>query len=344
MKKQVSDVLSDELDKAEALIQSTLKKKSQKAPLNVAELVAKAQGRFDKKKKGISARMKSGDEIALSQNPEDYICSSEINQFWKPLTGLIGLPFGRIVQIAGRPDSGKSTSAMIIMKAAQEGGTLVILWDAEGKFDSVRYRDRMGGDPSQIPVAPSRNILEGVQQVVAYVKAAKEMDPEQKILIVWDSVGASINSAEDEENDDYSKQPGVTAKEVSWAIRRFNQLMEKFRDSNGNYTIAILCINQVYANIGFMKSGYVQKGGAELEYLSSLILEMSRKATLTRVRNKQKNKYGITTVAKVKKNHLFGGEDCVAELDLVVSAAGIELASEIKGKSNENDDLEEDDE
>jgi RecA/RadA recombinase len=105
-----------------------------------------------------------------------------------------------------------------------------------------------------------------------------------------------------------------------------------------------LCINQVYANIGFMKSGYVQKGGAELEYLSSLILEMSRKATLTRVRNKQKNKYGITTVAKVKKNHLFGGEDCVAELDLVVTAAGIELASNIKNKSNENDDLEEDDE
>ncbi len=343
MKKQISDSLSDELNKAEAVIESVLNKKTtKKAPLNVAELVAKAQGRFDKKKKGIAARMKSGNEIALSQNPKDYICSPEIDQFWKPLTGLIGVPYGRICQIAGKPDSGKSTSAMIIMKAAQEEGTLVVLWDAEGKFDSARYKDRMGGDPSQIPVAPSRNILEGVQQVVAYVKAAKEMDPDQKILIVWDSVGASINSAEDEENDDYSKQPGVTAKEVSWAIRRFNQLMEKFRDSDGNYTISILCINQVYANIGSV--GFKQKGGAELEYLSSLILEMSRKGNLTRTKNKQKVKYGITTVARVKKNHLFGGEDCVAELDLVVSAAGIELASDVKNKSNENDDLEEDDE
>jgi RecA/RadA recombinase len=304
-----------------------------KPRFDINALVEKAKGRFDKKKAPLTARMKTGDMIVLSTDPSDYISSSEIDKFWKPLTGLMGIAYGRIFQIAGKPDSGKSTAAMLAMKAAQQQGALVVLWDAEGKFDSVRYRDKIGGDPSQIAVAPSRNILEGVQQVVAYVKAAKEMDPETKIFIVWDSVGASINSAEDEENDDYSKQPGVTAKEVSWAIRRFNQLIEKFRDENGNYTIAILCINQVYANIGSV--GFKQKGGAELEYLSSLILEMSRKATLIRTKNKQKVKYGITTVARVKKNHLFGGEDCIAELDLCVSASGIDLS---------NDKIEEDDE
>jgi RecA/RadA recombinase len=325
----------------ESVSESTPRKMS-KSKIDISDLVAKAQGRFDKKKSNIAARMRRGDEIILSQNPEDYIGSPEIDKFWKPLTGILGIPYGRIVQIAGKPDSGKSTAAMLCMKAAQEQGTTVILWDSEGKFDSTRYRERMGGDPSEIPVAPSRNILEGVQQVVAYVKALKEMEPDQKILIVWDSVGASINSAEDEENDDYSKQPGVTAKEVSWGIRRFNQLIEKFRDANGNYTIAILCINQVYANIGSV--GFKQKGGSEIEYLSSLILEMSRKATLTKTRNKQKIKYGITTVARVKKNHLFGGDDCVAELDLVVSAGGIELANETKQKSPDLEGLEESDE
>jgi RecA/RadA recombinase len=334
-KKIVNDLesVSDDTPK------KTIEKKNK---IDINELVAKAAGRFDKKKANIAARMRRGDEIILSQNPEDYISSPEIDKFWKPLTGILGIPYGRIVQIAGKPDSGKSTAAMLTMKAAQEQGATVILWDSEGKFDSTRYRERMGGDPSDIPVAPSRNILEGVQQVVAYVKALKEMEPDQKILIVWDSVGASINSAEDEENDDYSKQPGVTAKEVSWGIRRFNQLIEKFRDANGNYTIAVLCINQVYANIGSV--GFKQKGGSELEYLSSLILEMSRKATLTRTRNKQKIKYGITTVARVKKNHLFGGDDCVAELDLVVSAGGIELANETKQKAPDLEGLEESDE
>lgn len=302
--------------------------------LDINELVAKAQGRF-KKNTRASLRLARGDEIVLSTNPEDYISSPEIERFWKPLTGLLGLAYGRIFQIAGKPDSGKSTAAMQAMKAAQLQNALVVLWDAEGKFDSKRFGEKIGGDPSQIVVAPSRNILEGVQQVVAFVKAAKEMDENQKILIVWDSVGASINSAEDEDNDDYSKQPGVTAKEVSWAIRRFNQLMERYRDDDGNYSIAILCINQVYANIGSV--GFKQKGGAELEYLSSLILEMSRKETLTRTKNKKKIKYGIKTIARVKKNHLFGGEDCVAELDLIVSAAGIELASD---KKNSDEDFE----
>lgn len=308
--------------------------------INVEELVEKAKERFGKKNSALAERLKTGDQITLSLNPEDYIISEEINKFWKPLTGIMGYPFGRIIQIAGQPDSGKSTMAMMAMKAAQLQDTLVILWDAEGKFDSKRFLERMGGDPKQIPVATSRNILEGVAQVVNYVRTIKEMDPNQKILIVWDSVGSSINSAEDEENDDYSKQPGVTAKEVSWAIRRFNQLIEKFRDDNGSYTIAVLCINQVYAKIGFMKSGYQQKGGAELEYLSSLILEMSRKTALTCVRNKQKIKYGISTIARVKKNHLFGGDDCIAELELVVNANGIELATEIKKKSSEIEGLE----
>jgi hypothetical protein len=39
------------------------------------------------------------------------------------------------------------------------------------------------------------------------------------------------------------------------------------------------------------------------------------------------------TRAKVKKNHLFDGEDCIAELDLVVSADGIKLEKEVKSKA-----------
>lgn len=305
--------------------------------ININEVVARAQGRFSKKDAKKGASIKRGDQIVLSSNPDDYIHSEQINKFWKPLTGLLGLAFGRIMQIAGKPDSGKSTAAMLAMKAAQDQGVTVVLWDAEGKFDSARFKERIGGLPEELVVAPSRSIVEGTQQVLALVKAIKEISPSQKILIVWDSVGASINSSEDEENDDFSKQPGVTAREVSWAIRRLNQVMERYKEGD-DYSISILCINQVYANIGSV--GFKQKGGAELEYLSSLILEMTRKQTLTRTRNKQKIKYGITTVARVKKNHLFGGEDCIAELDLVVSSSGIDLADEAKKK---NADIQEDD-
>lgn len=337
-RKKEDVVTSDETTK------TSVESNSQPSPMvnkiNINELMEKARGRFSKQKKGSPKQLKTGNEIVLSTDPEDYISSPDVDKVWGPLTGLLGFAYGRIFQIAGKPDSGKSTFGMMVMRAAQMQNTIVVLWDAEGKFDSHRFRSKMGGRPQDIPVATSRSIIEGARQVIAYVKAIKEMDPTQKILIVWDSVGASLNSAEDEENDDHSKQPGVTAKEVGWAIRRFNQLMERSKDPDGRYTISILCINQVYANIGSV--GFKQKGGSELEYLSSFILEMTRKGNLLRTRNKQRVKHGIKSIARVKKNHLHSGEDCIAELELVVSASGIELLNDVK--SNNVDNLEEDEE
>lgn len=300
--------------------------------IDIQALVDSVRGRYTRTKKSALANdLTTGDNILLSNDADDYI-SVYGDKFWKPLTGILGLPYGRILQIAGRPDSGKSTAAMSFMKAAQESGALVVLWDAEKKFSARRYQQNIGGLPSSVMVVRNKQIVEGAKQTVSYVKDAKEQNPDIKILVVWDSVGATLNSAEDEENDDYSRQPGVTAKEVSWAIRRFNQLIERYRShETGKETIAVLCINQVYANIGSV--GFKQKGGAELEYLSSLILELTRKKTLKRVRQGQKKKFGIVSRANVIKNHLFDGEECVAELDLVVSADGIALAEEIKTKA-----------
>lgn len=311
-----------------------------KLKINIAEIVELAQERFggNKKKEFLAQSMTTGDKIALSKDPEDYVYSADIQKWWQALTGIIGIPFGRIAQIAGKADSGKSTAAMQFLKAAQDRGCAVVLWDTEGKFDSVRFRDRLGGDPSQILVASSKNITLGMQQVASFVRALKETDEDVKILIVWDSVGSSVNSSESEENDDYSKQPGVTAKENSWAIRRLNQLIEKYRNvDSGKYTIAVLCINQVYANIGSV--GTKQKGGGEIEYLSSLILELSRKATDTCTRKGEKVKIGITSRAKVAKNHLFGGEDCIFELDLFVNSSGITLKKEFKGLIEDPDEI-----
>jgi recombination protein RecA len=324
-KKSVEEVAGEATKVVEEIVDSV---ELPKAPtgLDIKKLVKAVKGRYTKKKASLARDIKTGADIKMSTDPADYIVSEDV-EFWKPLTGIIGVPFGRIVQIAGQPNSGKSTTAMTFMKAAQHDGVLVALWDSEGKFSSKRFEKSIGGNPAIIPLCTSRNIVEGAQEVISIVKGVKEQNPKTKILIVWDSVGATLNTAEDEENEDYSKQPGVTAKQVSWAIRRFNQLIERYRDEkNGDYTIAVLCINQVYANIGSV--GFKQKGGAELTYLSSIILELTRKKTLKRVRKGVKKQYGIVARANVVKNHLFDGEETIAELDLIVSADGISLFDE----------------
>lgn len=300
--------------------------------LDVHKLVKNVQGRY-KKDRGLAEDLTVGAEIRLSDEPDDYVLSTSISDWWNPLTGIRGVPYGRIVQIAGKADSGKSTTAMMFMKAAQEAGALVILWDSEKKFSIRRYQQSIGGDPTSIVVTRSKNIVEGARQVAWYIREAKEQNPDIRIFIVWDSVGATMNTAEDDDDDDdYSKQPGQTAKQVGWAIKKFNKLIERYRDTKtGKETIALLCVNQVYQMIG--SHGSKEKGGETLYYLSSLILQLTRKKDLNRTVSKQKMKYGILSRAKVRKNHLFDGEECIAEMDIVVSADGIQLAQNLKGKT-----------
>lgn len=326
--------------------EKAVEKKTEKkivAGIDIDKLVKKAQDSYEKKEAGLAKQLSTGDTIANSDLDEDYVMWSG-GDHWYQLTHLKGLPYGRIVEIAGRPDSGKSTHAACFMKDAQDQGALVILWDAERKFGKKRFDDKIGGCSDNLLVVNTNKIIDGAKAVAHLVNAAKEMNPNIKMMIVWDSVGASLNSTEDnEEGEDYSQQPGVTAKENAYAIRKFNKLINKYMDkTTGQHTISVLVINQNYVNIG--SRGYTEKGGGEIYYLSSVIIQLSRINDLTRQKAGEKYKYGITTRAKVKKNHLFDGDECIAEMDLVVSADGIHLAKDvknfddIKGWDEENED------
>lgn len=301
------------------------------ARLDIDKLVKKARDSYDKNSSGLAKQLSTGKTIMRPTEDKDFILWSR-GDHWSTLTHLKGIPFGRIIQISGKPDSGKSTHAMAFMKFAQDQGALVILWDSEKKFSPNRFDTKIGGKSDELLVVNTNNIVDGANAIAKFVRAAKEMDPDIKILIVWDSVGASLNSTEDnEDEEDYSKQPGVSAKENTYAIKKFNKLQNKYMNkTTGEETIATLVINQTYATIGIGVSTQVEKGGNELYYLSSVIIQLSRKQDLTRVRQGEKYKYGIVTRAKVKKNHLFDGDECIAEMDLVISADGVHLAKDIK--------------
>ena len=314
--------------------------KEKKAPVKVVskfdinKIVKKAQEAYGKKEGGLSSQLATGNSLVRSNDEKDYVVWNG-GTHWKALTGLLGLPMGRIIQISGKPDSGKSTHAMVFMKEAQDQGVLVILWDSERKFSATRFDGKIGGKSDELLVVDTNNIIEGAKAVAHFVHAAKEQNPEGKILIVWDSVGASVNSTEDKDDgtEDYSKQPGVTAKENAYAIRKFNKLANKYMNrETGEDTIATLIINQTYANIGSVSQ--TEKGGGEIYYLSSVIIQLSRKQDLTRTKAGEKYKYGIVTRAKVKKNHIFDGDECIAEMDLVISADGVHLAKDVKSFSD----------
>jgi RecA/RadA recombinase len=306
--------------------------KSLVAGIDINKLVKKAQESYEKKEAGLAKQLATGDTITASDEDKDYVVWTG-GDHWKSLTSLRGLPMGRICQISGKPDSGKSTHAAAFMKYAQDQDILVICWDSERKFNKDRFDNLIGGSSKDLLVVNTNKIIDGARAVAHLISAAKEMNPNIRILCVWDSCGASVNSTEDseEETENYSKQPGVTAKEVAYTVRKFNKLINKYMNQeSGEHTLAFLIINQTYSSIGIGPSVQIEKGGTELFYLSSLIIQLSRKQDLTRAKDGDKYKYGIVSRAKVKKNHMSSNNETIAELDIVVSASGIQLASEVK--------------
>lgn len=252
-----------------------------------------------------------------------------------PLLELLGLPcvpYNKIIQLAGPPDSGKSTCSGQIMAAAQKSGHVVILWDSEEKFDAKRFDKHFGGASSKLVLITTNEILQGGEKVRKLANATKDRYPEKKILIVWDSVGGSQSrgAAERELDSEKHAQPGQDAKENGSVMKMIVGLVNKHPDS-----IATVLINQVYAKIGFMQHGNQESGGSKIEFHSSCIIQLKRLKVLTKIVKGRKVKYGILSRAVVKKPHLSQSETSLHQLDFEITASGAKVSDQA---NDEEDD------
>lgn len=243
----------------------------------------------------------------------------------RELTGLPCLPYNKIIQVSGPPDSGKSTTAGEVMALAQKSDHIVVAWDAEDKLDAQRFDSKFKGIAADLLLVKTNETLQGGEKVRKLVIAAKEKYPTAKILIVWDSVGGSQarGAAERELDSEKHGQPGQDAKENGAVMKMFVGLFNKYPDS-----ISVLLINQVYAKIGFMMHGDAESGGKKVEFHSSLIVRLKRVKTLTKVKAGKKIKYGILTRATVSKNHLSQSETSLHQLDFEITADGAKVSEE----------------
>lgn len=285
--------------------------------INVSKIVAQAQSLYGKDKEG-AAMLNTGQSLSRPTKPEDFVLAPEGHP-WKTLTGLLGLPYDSIIQIAGAYDSGKSTIAGEFMASAQKNGVYVILGDSEKKFDKIRFETHFGGKAEDLLVVQSTMIRKLAGGMLKYIKTIKEMDPEAKILLVHDSIGGSVSRsrAEREIDDDKSNQPGSEAVENSDYMKHMIATMDKYPKS-----ICLLMINQMTDKIGFGQKGQSRSGGHKISFHSSMIIEMKKIKTLTKVVKGVEVKTGIISQAKIDKNHLGTGENQVNKMNILVNAKG----------------------
>lgn len=299
------------------------------AKIDVSKVVSSVQKLYSKDKKALSI-ISTGDAVKTEYEDKD-VSPLPLGHPLRVLSGLPGIPFNKIIQVVGKPDCGKSTWAGEALVTAQKAGIQGILWDAEEKFDANRFSN-MGGNPSDLIMAKTNEILKGAELVRQYILAIKDQQPDAKILFIWDSVGGSQSRSHAERQLDSEKhgQPGQDAKENAQVMKMLVALINKFPDS-----IAIYMVNQSYAKIGFMQKGDAASGGTKIEYHSSLIIFLKRIKTLTKVVKGVTTKYGIVTRATVSKNHLSQSETSVHQLDFKITAKGSEVT-----ETEESNDVE----
>jgi hypothetical protein len=300
--------------------------------IDISKIVSRAQS-FYGKNKGMASLLSTGKDI-IKPSDETPGISWPHGDMWKKLTGNNKMFFGYCYEFSGKPDSGKSSCASVFMSQAQKEGHYVILWDAEGKFQKNRYDKYMGGNSDRLLIINTKSIVDGAKALVYFVNAIKEENKKSKIFIVLDSIGALLTRQDTNEDEELSNQPGVQAKEVGWMTKKIQRIiLDNYNKETGEHSVCFLCVNQVYQQL--MSPGLKEKGGETLFYAMSVIVQMARKRDLTKVRSGEKIKYGILSRAKIRKNHLFSGEDCVSELDIVVDASGVQLADDVKKKDKE---------
>lgn len=230
---------------------------------------------------------------AVSDNPADYvILPPELN--FKDNFGIPGIPFGKFVQISGKPDAGKTTFCLLAIKAAQEQGYGVIYVETEGKTGPERL-EQAGIDPNGV-LTINTNITERVfEGLNRSIDTFFDDYPEEKLLVIVDSYG-NTTSMRDSELD-LTDKVGM----VGGAAKTNRIGIGAIRAKQIDHDIAVLIVNYSYANLGSV--GETNAGGRALEFMCSLIINASRKAWYDRMVNGQKVKAGADVLWKATKNH-----------------------------------------
>lgn len=249
----------------------------------------------------------SGKELTKVFGEEDDLLQVKswipLKPFFKLGTGGDGFPCGHITQIIGKPDSGKSTLAMEGIVSCQKLGGLVYLIDSEHKFSMGRLK-LMGGNPKDVIVVQTDNLEEAwtaIDSVLKEVQTLREEGVKVPMMMVWDSVAASVpESIMESESGDH--HVAVEAKMNNKNVRRLRQAIKKTE-------LACVFINHYYMTqpkTKYEQPELIIKGGEELSFFSTLILRTKQGAKITRTVLGEEQQIGRTTRFFIHKGHFHG--------------------------------------
>ena len=209
-----------------------------------------------------------------------------------------GIPFGKVLEVAGEESSGKSLIAYDFAYSTQQLGGHVIWVDAEQSWMNS-WAEINGVDPSRVTVINDtriENIADMVADLALYLRS--QLVNNEPILLVVDSV-AAMDCADniDSKMVEAKAEMGGRAKALYKYFRIRNELFYKLG-------ITQIYINQLRTalNVGFGKDNTTTTGGAALKFYASIRLAFYSGKTITVKNQGKERKAGKLVTIRTIKN------------------------------------------
>ena len=209
-----------------------------------------------------------------------------------------GLPVGRITEVTGLEQSGKSLLSAHLLAETQKQGGVAVLIDTETAV-SREFLEAIGVDVSKLLYVSADSVEQIFDFTETIIEKVRETSKDRLVTIVVDSVAAA--STKSELAADYGKDGYATDKAII-----ISKAMRKITNMIGRQKILLVYTNQLRQKLNAMafSDPWTTSGGKALAFHASVRLRLKNTGQIKMKVNGQDKIVGMKVRAQVIKNRM----------------------------------------
>src|SRR5210317_2040827 len=209
-----------------------------------------------------------------------------------------GLPVGRITEVTGLEQSGKSLVSAHLLAETQKQGGVAVLIDTETAV-SREFLEAIGVDVSKLLYVSADSVEQIFDMTETIIEKVRETSKDRLVTIVTDSVAAASTSAE--LASDYGKDGYATDKAII-----ISKAMRKITNMIGRQKILLVYTNQLRQKMNAMPFGdpWTTSGGKALAFHASVRLRLKGTGQIKMKVGGNDKIVGMKVRAQVIKNRM----------------------------------------